>query len=105
MKRAIVLQVRESENKQNNNEKTVWVTVGLLPSKMKNGNLYYPRTTDVCVSTCAGARGFRLNILSRSHRLIGKRKLIWQREKDIPTLNVRRIIRVWVIVPLTKVKE
>ena len=49
MKRAIVLQVRESENKQNNNEKTVWVTVGLLPSKMKNGNLYYPRTT------CAGA--------------------------------------------------
>lgn len=55
MKRAIVLQVRESENKQNNNEKTVWVTVGLLPSKMRNGNLYYPRTTDVCVSTCAGA--------------------------------------------------
>lgn len=54
MKRAIVLQVRESENKQNNNEKTVWVTVGLLPSKMKSGNLFYPKTTDICVSTCAG---------------------------------------------------
>ena len=55
MKRAIVLQVRESENKQNNNKKTVWVTVGILPAKMKNGGLYYPRSTDVCVSTCAGA--------------------------------------------------
>lgn len=54
MKRAIVLQVRESENKRNNNEKTVWVTLGLLPSKMKNGNLYYPKTSDVCISTCAG---------------------------------------------------
>ena len=54
MKRAIVLQVRESENKQNNNEKAAWVTVGLLPAKMKSGNLFYPRSTETCVSTCAG---------------------------------------------------
>lgn len=54
MKRGIVLQVRESENKKNGNEKTIWIVIGLLPSKMKNGGLYYPKTTDVCVSTCAG---------------------------------------------------
>ena len=54
MKRAIVLSVRQSEDTKTG-ENNCWVTLGVMPSKMLNsGNIFYPKTTDILVSTCAG---------------------------------------------------
>ncbi|MBR1676961.1 MAG: hypothetical protein IJ706_06620 [Clostridia bacterium] len=53
MKRAIVLQVRTSEDKTTH-ETLAWVTVGCVPSKMKDGRLFYPKSSDTLVTTCAG---------------------------------------------------
>ena len=54
MKRAIVVSVRTSKDK-NSGEDNAWVTVALMPTKMNNGNLFYPKSSDISVSTCAGA--------------------------------------------------
>ncbi len=53
MKRGFILQVRTSEDKQTK-ETLAWVTIGCIPSKMKDGKLYYPRSTDTLITTCAG---------------------------------------------------
>ena len=53
MKRAIVLQVRSSVD-NNTQENLAWVTVGCIPSKMKDGRLYSPKTTDILITTVAG---------------------------------------------------
>ena len=54
MKRAIVLSVRQSVDTKSGENKC-WVTLGVMPSKMLNsGNIFYPKTTDILVSTCAG---------------------------------------------------
>lgn len=54
MKRAIVTCVRTSKDKQTS-EDVAWVTVALMPTKMQNGNLFYPKSSDISVSTNAGA--------------------------------------------------
>ena len=54
MKRAIVTCVRTSKDKETNEDVT-WVTSALMPTKMQNGNLFYPKSSDISVSTCAGA--------------------------------------------------
>ena len=53
MKRAIVLQVRQSEDKDTH-ETLAWVTVGCIPAKMKDGRLYFPKSSDILITTCAG---------------------------------------------------
>ena len=53
MKRGIVLKVRKSEDKQTK-ESLVWVVVGRLPYAMKEGKLFYPRSTEVLITTVAG---------------------------------------------------
>ena len=53
MKRAIVISVRESKDNKTN-ENNAWVTVALMPTKMKNGNVFFPKSSEICVSTCAG---------------------------------------------------
>ena len=54
MKRAIVTCVRTSKDNKSG-EDNVWVTMSIMPSKMTNGNLFYPKSSDISVSTCAGA--------------------------------------------------
>lgn len=54
MKRAIVTSVRISKDTKTS-EDNVWITMSIMPSKMSNGNLFYPKTSDISVSTCAGA--------------------------------------------------
>lgn len=54
MKRALVISVRTSKDKQTS-EDVAWVTVALMPTKMQNGNLFYPKSSDISVSTNAGA--------------------------------------------------
>ena len=54
MKRAIVTCVRTSKDNKTG-EDNAWVTVALMPTKMNNGNLFYPKSSDISVSTCAGA--------------------------------------------------
>ncbi len=54
MKRAIVTSVRTSKDNKSG-EDNAWVTVSIMPSKMNNGNLFYPKSSDISVSTCAGA--------------------------------------------------
>ncbi|MBE5756561.1 MAG: hypothetical protein E7342_02060 [Clostridiales bacterium] len=54
MKRAIVVSVRQSKDSKTN-EDQVWLTMAIMPTKMSNGNLYYPKSTSVCVSTVGGA--------------------------------------------------
>ena len=54
MKRGFILQVRTSEDKQTK-EMLAWVTIGCIPSKMKDGRLYFPKSSDTLISTCAGA--------------------------------------------------
>ena len=53
MRRAIVLQVRTSPDK-NTGENLVWVVLGRIPSKSKDGKIFYPKTTDIVISTVAG---------------------------------------------------
>ena len=54
MKRAIVTCVRTSKDVKSG-EDNVWVTMSIMPSKMSNGSLFYPKSSDISVSTCAGA--------------------------------------------------
>lgn len=54
MKRAIVTSVRVSQDKKTS-EDNVWVTASIMPSKSSNGNLYYPKSSDISLTTCAGA--------------------------------------------------
>lgn len=54
MKRAIVTCVRTSKDSKSG-EDNAWVTMSIMPSKMNNGNLFYPKSSDISVSTCAGA--------------------------------------------------
>ncbi len=54
MKRAIVTCVRMSKDNKSG-EDNAWVTMSIMPSKMTNGNLFYPKSSDISVSTCAGA--------------------------------------------------
>lgn len=54
MKRAIVTCVRTSKDSKTG-EDNAWVTVAIMPSKMQNGSLFYPKSSDISVSTCAGA--------------------------------------------------
>ena len=54
MKRGFILQVRTSEDK-NTKETLAWVVVGCIPAKMKDGRLYYPKSSDMLITTCAGA--------------------------------------------------
>ncbi|MBR1891758.1 MAG: hypothetical protein IJ811_04630 [Clostridia bacterium] len=53
MKRAIVLQVRTSEDRETH-ETLAWVSVGCIPARMQDGRLYYPKTSDTLITTCAG---------------------------------------------------
>ena len=54
MKRAIVTSIRTSKDNKSG-EDNAWVTMSIMPSKMSNGNLFYPKSSDISVSTCAGA--------------------------------------------------
>ena len=54
MKRAIVTCVRVSKDNKTG-EDNVWVTMSIMPSKMTNGNLFYPKSSDISVTTFAGA--------------------------------------------------
>lgn len=54
MKRAIITCVRTSKDKKTG-EDNAWVTMSIMPSKMNNGNLFYPKSSDISVSTCASA--------------------------------------------------
>lgn len=54
MKRAIVTSVRVSKDKKTG-EDNVWVTASIMPSKSSSGNVYYPKSSDISVTTCAGA--------------------------------------------------
>ena len=54
MKRAIVTSVRTSKDKKSG-EDNAWVTVSIMPSKMSNGNLFYPKSSEISVTSCAGA--------------------------------------------------
>lgn len=54
MKRAIVTCVRMSKDVKSG-EDNCWVTMSIMPSKMNNGNLYYPKSSDISITTCAGA--------------------------------------------------
>ena len=53
MKRAIVVSVRESKDKSTS-ENNVWVTVAIMPSKYGNDKVFYPKSSEISVSTCAG---------------------------------------------------
>ena len=57
MKRAIVVSVRTSKDNKTG-EDTAWITVAIMPTKMSNGNLFYPQSKNIAVSTCAGAVRF-----------------------------------------------
>lgn len=54
MKRAIITCVRTSKDKKTG-EDNAWVTMSIMPSKMNNGNLFYHKSSDISVSTCASA--------------------------------------------------
>lgn len=54
MKRAIVTSVRLSKDSKTG-EDNLWVSMAIMPTKMKNGELFYPKSSDISVSTCAGA--------------------------------------------------
>ena len=54
MKRAIVTSVRTSKDNKSG-EDNAWVTVSIMPSKMSNGNLFYPKSSEISVTSCAGA--------------------------------------------------
>ena len=53
MKRAVVVAVRENADKKTG-ENNLWVTLAVMPAKMTNGGLYYPKSTDMLVSSCFG---------------------------------------------------
>lgn len=53
MKRAIVVSVRTSVDAKTN-ENVVWVSCAVMPSKGNNGKVYYPKSTGIVVTTCAG---------------------------------------------------
>lgn len=53
MKKAIVVSVRMSKDSKTS-ENTVWICAAVMPSKMNNGNLFYPKSSDILVTTCAG---------------------------------------------------
>ena len=53
MKRGLVLQVRTSQDNQTK-ETLAWVTVGCIPSQMQDGRLYYPKSSDILITTVAG---------------------------------------------------
>lgn len=53
MKRAIVTVVRESVD-QKTNEPLIFVVMGVLPSKMKDGGLWYPSKDKSFLYTCFG---------------------------------------------------
>ena len=54
MKRFILINSRTGEDKETKDE-LLFLTIARLPSKMNNGNLFYPKSSDISVSTCAGA--------------------------------------------------
>lgn len=54
MKRAIVVSVRMSKDTQTG-EDQAWLSMAIMPTKMSNGNLFYPKSSDICVSTVGGA--------------------------------------------------
>ena len=58
MKKAIVLQVRESKDKDTG-EALVWVTFALMPTVIKSGvhkdSLFYPKSTEIIKTACFGA--------------------------------------------------
>lgn len=53
MKRAIVTVVRESVD-ENTKEPLVFVSMGVLPSKMKDGGLWYQKKDGSFLTTCFG---------------------------------------------------
>lgn len=53
MKRGIVLQVRTSEDKVTK-ETLVWVVIGQLPYAMKEGKLFFPKSSEILINTVAG---------------------------------------------------
>ena len=54
MKRAIVVSVRMSKDVKTS-EDQAWLTVAIMPTKMNNGNLFFPKSSEICVSTVGGA--------------------------------------------------
>lgn len=51
MKRAILINAREGELKESK-EKCVYAVFAVMPSKMKNGGLWYPRNTELLKTAC-----------------------------------------------------
>lgn len=70
MKRAIVVSVRMSIDKKTN-ENVVWVSSAIMPTKGNNGKIYYPKSTDIVVTTCAGELSKPDNYSSYSSLKIG----------------------------------
>lgn len=54
MKRCILCYTRESEDKETK-DKLLFLTLACLPSKMKDGGLWYPKKTDTLVTACINA--------------------------------------------------
>jgi len=53
MKRCIVVGVRQNVDEKTN-EKILFVTLCQLPSKMKNGGLWYPKKAELISTACFG---------------------------------------------------
>ena len=53
MKKVILAQARVAEDK-NTKERVLWTTFIDLPSKGKNGVIWYPLKTEVCIGYCFG---------------------------------------------------
>lgn len=53
MKRAIVVSIRQSKDSKSG-ENNAWLTMAIMPSKSQNGNIFYPTSKNIAVTTCAG---------------------------------------------------
>lgn len=51
MKRCILCNVREGKDKETNDE-LLFLTLVTLPSKMKDGGLWYPKKADLLITAC-----------------------------------------------------
>lgn len=51
MKRCLLVSIRESQDKETKDE-LLFLTCYALPSVMKNGGLYYPKSADAIINVC-----------------------------------------------------
>ena len=51
MKKGIVVAVRQGQDKEKKNN-VLYVTIARLPSKMQNGNLWFPKNAETLITAC-----------------------------------------------------